>query len=187
MDTKKILVLSASARKGGNTDLLCDEFIRGAELAGHSVEKLHVAFMQVRGCMGCRICQVNGGQCVQKDDMEEIYAKIKVADVIVYASPVYFYSFNAQMKAVMDRTFAIEKVIRDKTVCLITTGAAPKREYMSLITEHFHRYLSCFNNLTIGGIIVGCGTTEKKDILGSATMQEAFEMGKNIMSSYHNI
>lgn len=180
MDTKKILVLSASARKGGNTDLLCDEFIRGAKLAGHTVEKLHVAFMQVKGCMGCRVCQGNGGLCVQQDDMTEIYAKIKAADVIVYASPVYFYSFNAQLKAVMDRTFAIEKVIHGKTVYLITTGAAPKREYMSLITEHFRRYISCFNHLTIGGIIIGCGTTEKKDIIGSATIQEAYEMGKNL-------
>ena len=134
---KKILVLTASARKGGNTDLLCDEFIRGAESMGHSVEKMYVAFMQVNGCIGCRACQSNGGHCVQKDDMALIYEKIKEADVIVFASPVYFYSFNSQLKAMMDRTFAIEKVISDKTVYLITTGAAPKKEYMSLIAEHF--------------------------------------------------
>lgn len=180
METKKILVLSASARKGGNTDLLCDELIRGAESAGHSAEKVRVAFVQVKGCLGCRACQANGGQCVQRDDMTEIYEKIKAADAIVYASPVYFYSFNAQLKAVMDRTFAIEKVIRDKTVYLIATGAAPERKYMSLMAEQFRKYISCFSNMTIGGIIIGCGTTGKKDIMDSAAMQEAYEMGKNI-------
>lgn len=180
METKKVLVLSASARKGGNTDLLCGEFIRGAESAGHSVEKMYVAFMQVKGCIGCRACQGNGGQCVQKDDMAAIFEKMKEADVIVYASPVYFYSFNAQMKAVMDRTFAIERVIKDKAAYLITTGAAPERAYMSLIAEHFRKYIGCFNNISIGGIIIGCGTTEKKDIVGSPVMQEAYEMGKNI-------
>ena len=180
METKKILVLSASTRKSGNTDLLCDEFIRGAESAGHSVKKMYVAFMQVKGCIGCRTCQGNGGQCVQKDDMATVYEKIKEADVIVYASPVYFYSFNAQMKAVLDRTFAIEKVIKDKKAYLITTGAAPKREYMSLIAEHFRKYIGCFNNIAVGGIVIGCGTTEKKDIISSPAMQEAYDAGYNL-------
>lgn len=177
---KKILVLSSSARKGGNTDLLCDEFIRGAASSGHSVEKLHVGFMQVKGCIGCRICQGNGGRCVQKDDMAVVYEKMKAADVIVFASPVYFYSFNAQMKAVMDRTFAIEPVIKDKTAYLITTGAAPDAKYMSLMTDHFGKYLSCFNNIALGGIIIGCGTTDKKDIIGSPSMQVAYDAGYNL-------
>lgn len=177
---KKILVLSASARKGGNTDLLCDEFVRGAREAGHEVEKLHVAFMDVKGCIGCRRCQTNGGRCLQKDDMALVYEKMLAADVIVFASPVYFYSFNAQMKAVMDRTFAIERVIKDKTAYLLTTGAAPEPQYFSLITEHFRKYIGCFKGITLGGIVIGTGTNEKKDILGSAAMQEAYEMGKHV-------
>lgn len=136
--------------------------------------------MQIKGCMGCRACQGNGGHCVQKDDMAVIYEKIKAADVIVYASPVYFYSFNAQMKAAMDRTFAMEQTFRDKTVYLLTTGAATEAEYMSLITEHFRKYISYFNNIAIGGIIIGCGTTEKKDIIGSPAMKEAYDAGYNL-------
>lgn len=77
----------------------------------------------------------------------------------------------------MDRTFAIEKVISGKTVYLITTGAAPKKEYMSLIAEHFRKYISCFNNMTIGGILIGCGTTGKKNIVGLPIMQEAYVAG----------
>lgn len=177
---KKILVLSSSARKGGNSDLLCDEFIRGAEEAGHSVEKPHVAFMSVKGCLGCGACQRNGGHCVQKDDMTEIYGKMLDADVIVFASPVYFYSFNAQMKALMDRTFAIERIITGKTAYLITTGAAPDPQYMSLISDHFRKYIGCFKGISVDGIIIGCGTTEKRDIIGSPAMQEAYKTGNSI-------
>lgn len=180
MKTKKILALSSSARKGGNTDLLCDEFIRGAEAAGHSVEKMYVSFMQIKGCIGCRVCQGNGGKCVQKDDMTAVYEKMQSADVIVFASPVYFYSFNAQMKALMDRTFAIEHIIKDKTAYLITTGAATEPQYMTLLTEHFSKYLSCFNNIVIGGTIIGCGNTDKGDIKGSNVMQEAYDTGYNL-------
>lgn len=180
MKTKKILVLSSSARKGGNTDLLCDEFIRGAEAAGHSVEKMYVSFMQIKGCIGCRVCQGNGGRCIQKDDMVTVYEKMQSADIIVFASPVYFYSFNAQMKALMDRTFAIEHVIKDKTAYLIATGAAPKPQYMALLADHFSKYLSCFNNIVIGGAIIGCGNTDKGDIKGSHVMQEAYDTGYNL-------
>lgn len=177
---KTVLVLSASARKGGNTDRLCDEFIKGAEAAGHATEKLYVGFMQVKGCIGCRVCQSNGGQCVQKDDMTVIYEKMKAADIIVFGSPVYFYSINAQMKAVMDRTFAIEHVIKDKTAYLIASGAAPEVKYMELITDHFCKYLGCFTGIAVGGIVIGCGNTDKGDIAGSPALQDAYEMGKNI-------
>lgn len=123
MKTKKILALPSSARKGGNTDLLCDEFIRGAEAAGHSVEKMYVSFIQIKGCIGCCSCQGNGGRCVQKDDMTAVYEKMQSADVIVFASPVYFYSFNAQMKTLMDRTFAIEQLDRTKLATTSTESS----------------------------------------------------------------
>lgn len=176
---KRILVLSSSARKRGNTNLLCAEFIRGAMEVGCDVEQVYLSGKNVKGCMGCLACQKNGGRCVQRDDMTEIYEKMLAADVIVFASPVYFYSFNAQMKAVMDRTFAIERIISGKKAYLITTGAAPEPKYMSLIVEHFNRYIGCFKGIEVAGIIIGCGTTEAGDIKGSATMQEAYEMGRN--------
>lgn len=177
---KRVLVLSAVARKGGNTDRISEEFIKGAEAEGHTIEKVYVHAMTIKGCIGCRACQSNGGRCVLRDDMATVYDKMKEADVIVWVTPVYFYSFNSQLKAVMDRTFAIEHVIKDKTAYLIASGAAPKIEYMALLTDHFRKYLSCFNHITEGGIVIGCGTTNKGDIDGSPALQEAFEMGKNI-------
>lgn len=180
MDKKKILVLTSSARKRGNTDLLSDEFMRGAEAAGHTTEKLHVSFMKINGCLGCLACQKNGGKCVQKDDMTEVYEKMKEADVIVFASPVYFYNFNAQMKAVIDRTIALNHTLENKVFYLVTTGVAPDEKYMSLIKENFKLYSTCFKGTTIGGMIVATGTNKKKDVLDTPFMKQAYDAGYNL-------
>ena len=102
---KKILVLSGSPRKGGNSDYLCDRFIAGAQEAGHEAAKIFISGKKVGYCRACYACK-NTGKCVQKDDMEEILAKMLAADVLVLASPVYFYSIDAQIKTVLDRTLA---------------------------------------------------------------------------------
>ena len=100
---KKVLILEGSPRRNGNSAILSDEFARGAEETGCSLEKIQVAHKKVAGCLGCNACYRNGGVCVQKDDMAEIREKMLAADVIVLASPIYFYSMSAQMKAVIDR------------------------------------------------------------------------------------
>ncbi|MDR2765766.1 MAG: flavodoxin family protein, partial [Tannerella sp.] len=92
--SKKILALSASARKNGNSSTLCNEFLRGAKEAGHETEKIFICDKKINGCLGCLACQENGGECIRKDDMTEIYEKLLAADAVVYASPVYFYSFR---------------------------------------------------------------------------------------------
>ena len=101
--SKKVLILSGSPRKGGNSDLLCDEFAKGATEAGHNVEKIHVSEKNIHPCIACYHCSKNSGACVFKDDMAEILQKMIDADVLVLASPVYFYSIDAQLKAVIDR------------------------------------------------------------------------------------
>ena len=87
----KILVLTSSARVKGNSDLLADEFIRGAQESGHEVEKTGLSRKNIKGCLGCNACQRNTGVCVQKDDAIEIIRKMVDADVVVFATPVYFY------------------------------------------------------------------------------------------------
>ena len=100
---KKILVISASPRKGGNSDLLCDQFAKGAREAGHEVEKIRLAEKKVGYCTGCYACQ-KLHKCVQQDDANELVEKMLSADSIVLATPVYFYSMDAQLKALIDRT-----------------------------------------------------------------------------------
>lgn len=125
--SKQVLVLVGSPRKKGNTDWLADEFIRGAQEAGHGVEKIYLKDQKINGCLGCGACQRNGGSCVQKDDMGDIYEKWLAADVVVLASPVYFYTWSAQMKTVLDRTFAMEQNVKGTDFYLISAGAAPHR------------------------------------------------------------
>ena len=175
---KKVLVLMSSARKA-NTDLMADEFIRGAQEAGNEVEKIMVARLNIKGCVGCGMCHVKNNGCVQKDDMTELYDKLMAADVIAFASPVYFYNVNAQMKLLMDRTFAIEPVWKDKKVYLITTGAAPVESYYENIKLSFRNYIGCFANMTEGSIIIGGGTVDKQDIKKHETaLQQCYEQGR---------
>lgn len=178
--SKRVLVLVGSPRKHGNTDRLADEFIRGAQEAGHQVEKIYLKDRKINGCLGCGACQRNGGSCVQKDDMGDIYEKWLAADAVVLASPVYFYTWSAQMKAVLDRTFAIEQQVKDTTFYLISAAAAPTEDYMSLMLESFRKYVGCFRSggNKEGGYMFGLGTNAPGDVAGSDAMTKAYEMGR---------
>ena len=111
--SKKVLILSGSPRKGGNSDFLCDKFLQGAEEAGHEAEKIFVSDRKIGYCRACYACR-DTHRCFQRDDMEEILSKMVAADVLVLASPVYFYSVDAQIKTVLDRTLARWTEIKDK-------------------------------------------------------------------------
>ena len=99
---KKVLIISSSPRKGGNSDLLCDEFMKGAIEAGNEVEKIFLKDKTVHPCTGCSVCSMYGKPCPQKDDAAEIVEKMIAADVIVMATPVYFYTMSGQMKIMID-------------------------------------------------------------------------------------
>lgn len=101
---KKIVVLSGSPRNGGNSDLLCDQFLRGAQDAGHHAEKIRVTDKKINYCTGCGACTEREGDYFQQDDMAEVLEKMIAADVIAMATPVYFYSMNGQMKTLIDKT-----------------------------------------------------------------------------------
>lgn len=120
---KKVLILSASPRKGGNSDLLCDAFAQGAREAGHEVEKIYVQDQKIGSCMACYGCR-SKGVCVQKDDMASILDKLVAADVIVLATPVYFYAMDGQLKTLIDRTLPRYTEIRGKDFYFIATAAA---------------------------------------------------------------
>ena len=108
------LSMSGSPRKGGNSDTLCDQFMKGAQEAGNEVEKVWVQGRKVAPCLACYYCKDHKGECAIKDDMKEILEKMLAADVLVLSSPVYFYSISAQLKAVIDRTVARWLEFKDK-------------------------------------------------------------------------
>jgi len=119
---KSVLILSASPRKGGNSDLLCDEFLRGARDAGHRAEKIFLGDRKIGHCTGCGACGKSRA-CVQKDDMAAILEKMVRADAIALATPVYFYSMAAQLKALIDRTVPRYMEISGKDFYYILTAA----------------------------------------------------------------
>lgn len=178
--SQKVLVLSASPRKGGNSDLLCDQFIAGALEAGNLAEKIIVQEKNINFCRGCLTCQSNGGECVQNDDMAKILDTIIQADVLVMATPVYFYNMDAQMKVLIDRTCPRYTEISNKKVYLIATSTDTGVEAMDGTINGFKAALSCYPNVEVAGIITGTGVTNVGDIKDKPEMAAAYEMGKSI-------
>ena len=175
---KKILILSGSPRKNGNSDMLCDEFMRGAVESGHQVEKIRVAEKNIGFCRGCYACK-DTGKCVIKDDMAEVLQKMIDTDVFVLASPVYFYSIDAQLKAVIDRTVARWLEVKDKEFYYIVTAADEELTSAETTIACFRGYADCVEGAKEKGIVYGMGAYEKGEIKGMKAMVEAYEMGKN--------
>jgi multimeric flavodoxin WrbA len=176
---KKVLVLSASPRKGGNSDLLCDQFMLGATEAGNQVEKIFIRDKIINHCIACGACQGNGGRCTQQDDMDEVLDKMIGADVIVMATPVYFYTMSGQMKTLIDRTYARYTGISNKEMYFIMTAAVSRKELLERTLEGFRGFTSCLSGAKEKGVIYGTGAWNKGDIKGSPAMTQAYEMGRN--------
>lgn len=176
---KKVLILSGSPRKGGNSDILCDQFARGAAQAGHEVEKIRVAEKNIGYCRACYACK-ESGVCVIRDDMAGILQKMIDADAIVLASPVYFYSIDAQLKTVIDRSVARWTEVKDKAFYYIVTAADEANASAETTIACFRGYADCVEGAREMGVIYGMGAYEKGEIKGSPAMSEAYEMGKKV-------
>jgi len=181
-----ILILSGSPRKGGNTELLAEAFAKGAA-AHHHVEIVSVRDYKVNPCLGCNACFKTNGICAQKDDMALIYEKMMVstnhlsrADMLVIASPVYFYGISAQLKAVIDR---FHNPIRDsfhiKKMALLLVGAATLPELFDAILTEYNLCLKFFNIKDAGKVLVR-GVKEKGDINNTDALNEAYTLGLSI-------
>lgn len=176
---KNVVILSASPRRKGNSDILCDEFMKGAIEAGYDVEKIFLSDKNINYCTGCGVCNTTH-ECVQKDDMKEILVKLLKADVIVMASPVYFYTINAQMKTLIDRIVPQYTSLSNKEFYFIITAAETDLNMMERSIECFRGLLDCLENPTEKGVIYGVGAWQKGEIKGTKAMKEAYEMGKNV-------
>lgn len=174
---KKVLILSGSPRKHGNSDILCDEFARGAAAAGHTVEKIRVAEKNIGYCRACYFCRDNGGRCVLNDDMAELLQKLIDADVVVLASPVYFYSVSAQLKAVIDRTVARWTEVQNKELYYIVTAADAENASAEATLACLRGYADCIEGACEKGVIYGMGVYEKGEVKNTEAMAQAYELG----------
>ena len=176
---KSVLIISASPRKGGNSDTLCEQFRKGAEEAGHRVEKLRLAELKIDYCSACYACK-KIGHCVKQDDMEQVISKMRKSDVIVLATPVYFYTMCAQMKTMIDRTLggAQKAGLENKEFYLIATAADGKAG-MERTVDGLRGYLAYLPGAQEMGVIYGVGTWQIGDIQKNPAMQNTYKMGKS--------
>ena len=175
-----ILILSGSPRKGGNTDLLVEAFVKGVSQK-HHVEVVSVRDYKVNPCMGCNACfKSKDNTCVQKDDMPLVYEKMSQANMLVIASPVYFYGLSAQLKAVIDR---FHNPIRDtfpiKKSALLLVGAATLPDLFDSILAQYQLCQNFFKLEDAGRVLVR-GVKDKGDIKNTNALNEAFELGQQI-------
>lgn len=177
---KNVLIVSSSPRRQGNSDLLCDQFLQGALEAGHNAETIFLRDHKVSYCVGCGHCIEHKGTCTQKDEMARLAQKLLEADVIVLATPVYFYTMSAQLKTFIDRCCPYYTQLSDRDFYFILTAAETDWNLMTRTVESLRGFTSCLDRPREKGIVYGVGAWEKGDILKSPAMAQAHEMGRNV-------
>ena len=178
--SKKVLIISTSPRKGSNSEALCDEFARGARESGNEVEKVSLSGKDIRFCRGCFVCQKTQ-RCVIRDDADLIEQKMEHADVLVFATPIYYYEMSGQMKTMLDRgnpLFTTDYAFRD--VYFLSTAADTDEAAAERAKSGLEGWIECFPKARLAGSVFGCGVTNTGEIAGSAAMTQAYEMGKAI-------
>lgn len=180
--SKQILIVKGSPRKHGNTAAMADAFKRGAEESGNNVTEVLLKEKNIGDCLGCGVCQGNGGICVQKDDMTEICEAMKNVDVIVFASPVFYYTWTSLMKRMIDRTFAVNNILQNKKFYLLSAGAAPEKSFMQTMIDSFRQYVGCFTagGNEEGGSVFAYGTNAPDDVKEMPALKDAYKMGKAV-------
>ena len=179
---KSVLVISTSLRQESNSDLLAEEFIRGAREAGHMVEKVSLAGREIGFCRGCMACQRSrSGHCVIQDDADAIVQKMAQADVLVFATPIYYYEMSGQMKTLLDRAnplFSADYAFRD--IYLLTSSAEEGDEVWQRAAAGLGGWVECFPKAKLAGVVFGGGVTAPGEASGSEAMQRALEAGRSL-------
>ena len=180
---KKALVISTSMRQKGNSDQLADEFIKGAGDAGHTVEKITLYDKAIHFCKGCLACQNSKqGHCVFQDDADAIIKKMAEADVIAFATPIYFYEMSGQMKTLLDRSnplFPIAYKFRD--IYLLTSAADGEKSAMEGAMKGLQGWIDCFEEARLKGVVYGTASDAMNAIFAHPeTLQAAYEMGSHV-------
>ena len=178
--SKNILIIYTSPRRGSNSETLADEFARGAADAGNNIEKINTRDKDINFCKGCLSCQKTK-QCVIKDDACQIIEKMLESEVIVFATPIYFYEMCGQMKTVLDRTnplFSSDYAFRD--VYLIATAADTSEDSVDGAIKGLQGWIDCFEKTELKGVVKGLGLEGIGAIAGNPSLHEAYELGKSV-------
>lgn len=179
--SKKVLIISTSLRGGSNSDILARECEKGAKEAGHEVEYISLKGKEIRYCIGCLVCQTKGN-CVLKDDAAEIIAKAENAEVIIFATPIYYYEMCGQMKTLLDRLnplYPSDYAFRD--IYMIATAAEDGESTFEKAYNGLQGWVDCFEKAQLKGIVTGGGINEPDEAGNHKhAMKSAYELGKRL-------
>lgn len=177
---KNIVVISTSLRVSSNSDLLAEEFLKGAKSAGHKVEKVELLGTQIAFCRGCFACS-KLGQCVIDDDVNDIMKKVMHADVVVWATPIYYYEMSGQMKTLIDRMNAMYNLdYKFREVYLLTTAAEDEEFVPKRAEAGLTGWIDCYPKARLAGTLFCGGVNKPNEIKGNAKLKEAFDLGKSV-------
>lgn len=178
---KNVMIIASSPRKNGNSNALVKAFEKGAKEAGNSVETVYLAGKKIEFCCGCMSCN-HTLRCVIRDDVKEILEKMQGADVVVFATPIYYYSVSGQLKTFFDRTsplFAAKYQFRD--VYLLATAADDGEETVKGTVEAVQGWIECYPKTRLVKTIFAGGVDAIGDIAGHKALTEAYDAGRNIV------
>ena len=177
---KRIIVISTSLRHGSNSDMLADKFVEGAKAAGNDVEKISLVGKDIQFCKGCMGCQ-KLGKCVIQDDVNDIMAKVLEADVVAWATPIYYYEMSGQMKTLIDRMNAMyEQDYKFRDVYLLTTAAEDEDDTPKRAETGLGGWIACYPKSRLAATLFCGGVNDPRVIEGNSKLQEAYELGKSI-------
>ena len=177
---KRVIIISTSLRNGSNSDMLADQFVEGAKAAGNDVEKISLAGKNIQFCKGCLACQ-KLGRCVINDDVNDIMTKVLQADVICWATPIYYYEMSGQMKTLIDRMNAMYELdYKFRDVYLLTTAAEDEEQTPKRAEAGLTGWIDCYPKSHLAGTLFCGGVNDAREIDGNAKLQEAYELGKNV-------
>ena len=177
---KKVIVISTSLRAGSNSQVLAEQFAEGAKSAGNEVEFISLRGKEIKFCMGCLACQ-KIGKCVIKDDVNDIMDKVLEADVVCWATPIYYYEMSGQMKTLIDRMNAMyPKDYRFRDIYLLATATEDEEHVPQRAIQGLTGWIDCYPKSRLAGTLFCGGVTMPNDIKDNSKLQEAYEMGKRV-------
>ena len=178
--SKKICVISSTMRKGGNSYLLAQEFARGAKEAGNEVLEIDIKTLELKYCLGCMYCQSHDG-CVIKDSMNSLYTEIQNSDVLVFATPIYYYCVSGQLKTFIDRLNPLyPRKNKFKEVYLLATSAEDETSAMDGAIKCVQGFIDCFDDVELKGVVYGAGVEGVGEITNTKALNQAYTAGETV-------
>ena len=181
MVLKNILILSGSPHKNGTSSALLDRFEEGARSNGNEVTRRNVAFLNINGCLGCNNCKINKGICSQVDDFSMIKDDIRKSDVVVFATPLYYFGMSAQLKQVIDRFHSIGDELKNKKrqTILISTQTNPSQEITEALIDHYKMIINYWG-WDIIDMLIATAVPTLEELIKTDYLEKAKELGERI-------